>query len=463
MLWYYSYTRVLHVLNKLLSSGSSHAHGLYLILFFSVTFLLYALLMLFGNDAGLSLQSGTIPPRYPEDDLTPANSFYANTPYDTSVTNSSLNFGKLVYINVAQRYDRDDFMVLQSSVSNIRPEQYIGVDAETLDVKGLPPSEKSYDGKMSYGAKACFRSHATVWRRMLFGDYTGERGWEENESGFAALDRLAKGGEGPRSIFVMEADATWDINITNSMYNFGRGLEQFLNKRGVLKKGEHATADDPWLSEHWDVIQMSGCYIQNNDIESYQYVDPISPATQTETDPNHEYWDWSVGSPNRGFFRLGTQVVQPGHRMIRHRSAEACSAGYAISRRGALKILSKTSSHLRGPVDLIIKNMVWQKDLDTYSAYPIIVSQWQYVGGLGVSSKNSDIRTIADEKDSFTEAEEKDSTLTTEEYEKQKEKHMALKKLWHIIHRKMYLWQTVQDQESRFIKPALEHMRYSIF
>lgn len=57
-----------------------------------------------------------------------------------------------------------------------------------------------------------------------------------------------------------------------------RGLEQFLNKRGVLKDGEHATADDPWLSDHWDIIQMNGCFISGDNIEFFQYVDPDKPS-----------------------------------------------------------------------------------------------------------------------------------------------------------------------------------------
>lgn len=84
----------------------------------------------------------------PEDKYTPANSFYSGRSYNSSATNTTFNFGKLVYINVAQRYDRDDFMVLQSSISNIRPELFIGVDTASIDYKGLPPGEKSYIDKL---------------------------------------------------------------------------------------------------------------------------------------------------------------------------------------------------------------------------------------------------------------------------------------------------------------------------
>lgn len=103
----------------------------------------------------------------------------------------------------------------------------------------------------------------------------------------------------------------------------------------------------------------------------------ISQATRSELDKNFGSWDKSVGSPNRGYFEMDGKLVEPGHRMIRHRSLEACSAGYAISQRGARKILSKTSSHLRAPIDLVIRDMIWNKELDSYSSYPITFSQWQ--------------------------------------------------------------------------------------
>lgn len=44
-----------------------------------------------------------------------------------------------------------------------------------------------------------------------------------------------------------------------------------------------------------------------------------------------------------------------------------------------------------GPVDLIIADMVAKKELDTYSAYPVIISQWSYDGSLGINWKNSDV------------------------------------------------------------------------
>lgn len=459
--------------------NSSHGHKR--IVIYSLLFSLI-LMIIFTNSSKSSelkaSKSGII--QVPEDIYTPANSFYSGRSYNSSSTNTTFNFGKLVYINVAQRYDRDDFMVLQSSISNIRPELFIGVDTASIDYKGLPPGEKSYINGLSPPAKACFRSHADVWRKMLLNSFEGDEktvnmpGLHETHNQKSHDTRTSKSNSnddssnvrGLRSIFVLEADATWDVNITRSMFNFGRGLEQFLNKRGVLKDGEHATADDPWLSDHWDIIQMNGCFIGGDNIEYFQYVDPDSPATRSELDKNYESWDKSVGSPNRGYFEMDGKLVEPGHRMIRHRSQEACTAGYAISQRGARKILSKTSSHLRAPIDLVIRDMIWNKELDSYSSYPITFSQWFYAKGLGAASKNSDIRDIEDEKDDFLRDTEKDGSerkVSVEEFLKLKEKHLETERLWTRIHKNMYVWHVEQDDESRFANPALENLKTVIF
>lgn len=91
-------------------------------------------------------------------------------------------------------------------------------------------------------------------------------------------------------------------------------------------------------------------------------MDPDSPANTEVPDDKHERFDRTEASPNRGYFIVGGKVVKAGHRMVRFRSQEVCTAGYAISRRGAQKLLAKTGSHLRGPIDLVIRDMVAKKN-----------------------------------------------------------------------------------------------------
>lgn len=118
----------------------------------------------FVSPAFISLTHSPSSLSFQKTNTLPLTAFIHSTSYNDSLTNSTLNFGQLVYINVPQRYDRDDFMVLQSSVTGIKPMRFIGVEAATLDDKGLPPSEQHH--RTSAGAAACFRSHADVWRRF---------------------------------------------------------------------------------------------------------------------------------------------------------------------------------------------------------------------------------------------------------------------------------------------------------
>lgn len=157
------------------------------------------------------------------------------------------------------------------------------------------------------------------------------------------------------------------------------------------------------------------------------------------------------------------KLVEPGHRMIRHRSLEACSAGYAISQRGARKILSKTSSF--APYRFSYSRYDLEQRTDSYSSYPITFSQWHYAKGLGASSKTVTLE-ISKMKGRLFQKHRKDGSerkITVEEFIKLKEKHLESERLWKHIHKNMYVWHVEQDEESRFANPALDNLKPVIF
>lgn len=100
-----------------------------------------------------------------------------------SPQNATLGFQKIAYINLDTRYDLDDALVLQSSLSGLRIDRFSAVDATTLTDKGLPPASTDWYTKKSRGVLACYRSHANLWRKML------EERWE--------------------TLLIFEADVAW--------------------------------------------------------------------------------------------------------------------------------------------------------------------------------------------------------------------------------------------------------------
>lgn len=78
--------------------------------------------------------------------------------------NSTLGFQKIFYLNLPYRYDLDDAVVLQASVSEIDVEKVDAIIASDLNPKGMPPSSNNMEGA---GAKSCYRSHSNIWRTVL--------------------------------------------------------------------------------------------------------------------------------------------------------------------------------------------------------------------------------------------------------------------------------------------------------
>lgn len=81
--------------------------------------------------------------------------------------NSTLGFQKILYLNLPERYDLDDAMILQAAVADIDVTKYDALIAAELNAKGLPPQSSPY---RSAGGRACYRSHANMWRKMLEDD-----------------------------------------------------------------------------------------------------------------------------------------------------------------------------------------------------------------------------------------------------------------------------------------------------
>ncbi|VVT58204.1 uncharacterized protein SAPINGB_P006089 [Magnusiomyces paraingens] len=315
------------------------------------------------------------------------------------LANSTLGFQKILYLNVPDRYNLDDTITMQSALSGIKPEQFIGVNIKTLKEEGLPPSSRPEP--MIAGVKACYRSHANMWRKMI------DEGWE--------------------TMLILEADAVWDINIRQIFYHFGQGLEQLMKKRNILEKGEHATENDPYLSKHWDVIQFGGCYAneRRKDV-SVQYYDPYAPSGV------HFFGD----------------LIKNNRRVVRWQAGEVCTVSYAISRAGAMKLLLRTAIDMNEPVDLILAIMIESGGLTSYSVYPVMFDQWQYKSTLGLESKNSDIRGPEDmEGGNNNNKQDKEET----------------RNLWKGLHETLDVWTSRFPENSRFKKNVLNNLKSYIF
>ena len=89
-------------------------------------------------------------------------------PFPTSAGNATLGFQKMVYINLAHRYDYDDAMTLQSLVSNITLIRQPGVNSADLRDAGLPPAS---EGEIFYvGEESKKKNRHVIVPMRIYGD-----------------------------------------------------------------------------------------------------------------------------------------------------------------------------------------------------------------------------------------------------------------------------------------------------
>jgi hypothetical protein len=209
-------------------------------------------------------------------------------------------------------------------------------------------------------------------------------------------------------VLIMESDATWDINIRPIMADLNKNFVQFLrrinstavhdpswgskNNRRALERrnAKHKNAtmearpnhtasapspappiehnpDDPWLSEHWDVLSLGQCFETPQDKD----INLIYPDSHVPE--GRDYWGRILGH----------------ERVIRKSGGMTCTTAYAISHTGAAKLLLRSAIDLDNPVDLLIRRLTLSHDLVAYSVQPPIIAQWEYRHDIGMDQRGA--------------------------------------------------------------------------
>lgn len=203
-------------------------------------------------------------------------------------------------------------------------------------------------------------------------------------------------------------------------YHLAHGLESIMRQQGFLLPEEGATPEDPLLSSHWDFLQLGGCFpLRRRANLNIQYYDPYAP----------------------NFLKYYGEPVKPNHRVIRYRGEEVCTVAYAVSRRGALKLLLRTAVDMEQPVDLVIKEMIDNGQLQSYTVWPVFVNQWVYKKSLGIGYKDSEIRGPTGPSNNTS----------------------VSKTMWQTLHNTLNVWGYRFPSDSRFTNGVLENLKGFIF
>ncbi|KIW94621.1 uncharacterized protein Z519_04597 [Cladophialophora bantiana CBS 173.52] len=265
--------------------------------------------------------------------------------------NSTLGFAKVFVISMPERSDKRDAFSLQARLSNISFEVRDGVAGADVSLKALPHSFAQ-----DAGATGCWRAHLNVMQEML-------------------RDNI-------QSAIVFEDDADWDLAIKYQMMQAAQAT-RFLTAQ---------TEDEKPLSpygDNWDIIWFGHCAAQTDPQSDRRFVvtdDPtvLPPWARSEfVQPDMSIWE----EDSDDYLNFQTRIYFRS-------SWNSCTAGYAISLRGAEKVVfTESMVPFNDPVDNGMGAMCNRHALDftCIAPFPTVVGISKPAGA---SNRGSDIRGL---------------------------------------------------------------------
>ncbi|KAI1454652.1 glycosyltransferase family 25 protein [Annulohypoxylon moriforme] len=232
------------------------------------------------------------------------------------VTNETLGFEKVLIVGLPERTDKRDAIALTSSLTGFRVEWVDGVKGETVPDKAVP-----------YGA-----DRKKLWETNL-GSWRGHMN---------AVRKIIS--EDIGSALIMEDDMDWDVRLRPQLERVAQGARALLSS---ASKPNSPYGDD------WDLMWLGHC-------------GEVFPETLDENiekpddDPSIAYMSRkfviekdSTVPPKGRVTGLVNFADYPEHtRWVHITGAPICTFAYALSQRGARKVLFDLSvDHLTGPFD----------------------------------------------------------------------------------------------------------------
>ncbi|KAF2116357.1 hypothetical protein BDV96DRAFT_645684 [Lophiotrema nucula] len=313
------------------------------------------------------------------------------------VRNSTLGFQEILVLNLPKRTDRKDAMILAAVHTNIKPKWIDGVDGN--DVLDLTLPLRPHQSPPSRASKGSWRAHLNALRSVVENDIS--------------------------SVLILEDDLDWDIHLKDQLFNFSlacRTLIQPLlpgphdNETQIVPLYIEQTYPPPRTDQHnyglplearyptipphtspygdtWDVLWLGHCgmlmpsaFTPGHSSMRIRYTDTTVPA-RSNLDTN----------------RSGSELIDayPDHtRVVHHAFIPVCSLAYAVSQRGARRILYELSvRNYTSEYDNMLRELcdgeeMREGKLVCLTAQPAYFSHWRERGWRG---KDSDIDVVGDD------------------------------------------------------------------
>ncbi|CAO1635136.1 unnamed protein product [Parajaminaea phylloscopi] len=309
--------------------------------------------------------------------------------------NNTLGFQKAYVLSLRARHDRHDEFSLLSSAYRLEIERLDGVLHSDMRPEGQP----LFDDDVTATEKACWRAHVRIWRKMV----------EEKIE----------------SALILEDDADFDVNLKESLQRLQRPLHTLFDSVQTHHQAPLPSTASPWMHSEWDMIYLGACMeypIAQNQL------DPSTPLSTFGGQPlngHHApyvvYHDPTVADLTDSkmpetlnfYAALGLELPEriagygdpkydlPGYtstvkaedrvRVVGKTHSPWCLTSYALTYRGALRLLYHSTRHVEDAVDwqtIKASSIGW---INSYTVYPPLFDQFKMVN----SSWNSDINANA--------------------------------------------------------------------
>ncbi|KAF7891733.1 hypothetical protein EAF00_008035 [Botryotinia globosa] len=261
-------------------------------------------------------------------------------------SNATLGFEKVLVIGLREHSDKRDAIALSASLTGFEVEFVDGIKADEVVDEAKPPIHF-----LNGGAMGPWRGHMNVIRRIV-----------EN--------KLA-------SALIMDDDVDWDIRLRTQLPELAKGIRTLSHI--PLSRRQHSPYGDDW-----DILWPGHCGDELPFVFHKGKKDELYRIDNDET-----------VAPKSSQPYLKTLADYPEKTRIVHRAgAPKCTLGYAISYRGAQKILMaavKGGNNL--PVDDALASLCRDGYLDM-KCFSVEPQLFQHYQPAGLADKDSDVNSL---------------------------------------------------------------------
>ncbi|KAF7563759.1 hypothetical protein G7046_g371 [Stylonectria norvegica] len=218
------------------------------------------------------------------------------------ISNQTLGFQKVIAIGLKERTDKRDAMSLMSAMTGFKIDWVNGVKAEAISQKAVP---YGIDGtRMSDSFLGNWRGHMNTLRHIVDSDIS--------------------------SALILEDNLDWDVHLKGQLDAVARGARHVF--------GDYTSMPNSPYGDNWDILWLGHC--GEPFPETLHENAKIQPAAKLQMSGKYIIHDDLTVPPSSRISHLVDWHQFPAHTRIVHMSAAPmCSFAYAVSQRGARKLL----------------------------------------------------------------------------------------------------------------------------